>query len=145
MPSTRSPMIAGENSSVSDAATAFLGAIVVDEAAAPFAPQRRVIAARDQSGILQRDHRLVIVAIERPGLDLALVALSAVQQTVEGMKPMIAARADLAQPCLELIGREQRHSVISRPSSATSQPAASIRRRSAEPSTRMGFVLLMCK
>ena len=99
-----------------NAAVAVAFAVMVDEAAAPFPAQRRIVAARDQARILDRDHRLVIVAIERPGLDLALGALAAVQQAVERVQTVIALRPDVAQLRLELLRRHQLHSTISMPS-----------------------------
>src|SRR5262245_11929054 len=126
-----------------DAAVALAFAVMVDEAAAPFPPQRRIVAARDQAGIFDRDHRLVIVAVERPGLNLALGALAAVQQTVERMQTVVAPRPDVAQLRLEFLRGHQLHSTISIPSSAISHPARSTWSRSGEPSTRIGLVLLM--
>src|SRR5262249_60317820 len=76
------------------ASVAFVLAVVVDEAAAPFPGQRGVLAARDQARVLHRDHRLVVETVERPGLDLALAALAAVQQRVERVQAVIAPRAD---------------------------------------------------
>src|SRR5580700_8913521 len=133
----------GQPKPASDAALAFPLTIMVDEPMAPFAPHRWIVTARDQARILDRDHRLIIEAVERPGLDLALRASTAVQEAVERMQVMVARRADLAQPGLEVRRREQRHSTISRPSAATSKPAASTRRRSGDPSIRIGLVLLM--
>src|SRR5262249_52490337 len=72
----------GELEPAGDAAVSLMLAVVVDQPAAPFPPQRRVLAARDQARVLHRDHRLVIVAIERPGLHLAFAALDAMQQRV---------------------------------------------------------------
>jgi hypothetical protein len=77
---------------------------VIDEAAAPLPPDILVSAARDQARILHRDHRLVVIAVEGPGLDLALGALAAMEQVVERMQAMISPRADIAQSGLELIG-----------------------------------------
>ena len=119
-------------------------AVMVDQAAAPFAADVAVEAARDQARVLHRDHRLIVVAVERPGLDLALGAFAAMQQMMERMQAMIAPRADVAQSRFEFIGRQQ--CVIARssiPSSATSKPAASTVRRCGEPSIRIGLVLLM--
>ena len=115
----------GELEPARDAAVAFRFAVVVDEAASPFPPQRGVIAARDQARILHRDHGLVIITLERPGLDLAFRALAAVQERVERMQTMIAPRADVAQLRLEFLRRHQLHSTISMPSSAISQPLRS--------------------
>src|SRR5262249_28706391 len=138
------PAPVGELEPARDAAVAFALAVVVDEAAAPFPPQRGVVATRDQARILHRNHRLVVVAIERPGLNLAFGAFAAVQQRVEGVQPVIALRADRAQLRLELLRRQRLHSTISIPSSATSQPLRSTSTCSGDPSIRIGFVLLMC-
>src|SRR3954447_9082308 len=132
----------GERQPAGDAAIIFRPAIVIDQARAPFAPYGGIIAARDQTGVLHRDHRLVIVAIERPGLHLAFGQLAAMQQPMKWMQVMIAPGADVAQRGLELLRRHD-HSAISIPSSATSHPFAAMRRRSGEPSTRIGLVLLM--
>ena len=121
----------GELEPARDAALPRRGAVVIDQAAAPFAADFAVGAARDQARILHRDHRLVVIAVERPGLDLALGAFAAMQQMMERMQAMIAPRADVAQLRFEFVGREQcGHSSILIPSSATSKPAASTARRS---------------
>ena len=80
-------------------------AVVIDQPRAPFAPDRRIVAARDQARVLDRDHRLVVVAVQRPGLDLALGAFAAVQQLMERMQAVIAPRADVAQRRFQLVGR----------------------------------------
>src|SRR3954469_16764242 len=91
------PETVGELEPARDAAVAFLLAVMIVQARAPFAAYRAVLAARDQAGVLDRDHRLIIVAIERPGLHLAPGALAAVQQGVERMQAMITPGADVAQ------------------------------------------------
>jgi len=58
---------------------------MIDKTRAPFAAHGRILAARDQACILDGDHRLVIVAIKRPGLHLTFAALAAVQQRMERM------------------------------------------------------------
>ena len=95
----------GELEPARDAAFALALAVVIDEAAAPFAARRLILAARDQARVLDRDHGLIIVAVERPGLDLALAAFAAVQQLVERMQPVIAPRADVAQRGFQLLRR----------------------------------------
>ena len=90
------PKAIGQMQPSRNAAVAFALAVVVDEARPPFAPHRGVLAARDQARVLDRDHRLVVVTVERPGLDLALTASAAVQQLVEGVQPVIAPRPDVA-------------------------------------------------
>ena len=121
------PEPVGELEPARDAAVAFMLAVMIVQARAPLAAHVRVLAARDQARVLQRDHRLVIVAVERPGLHLSLGALAAVQQAVERMQAMIALRADVAQLGLEFVRRHQLHRRISSPSAATSHPAASTR------------------
>src|SRR6185312_13834872 len=115
-------------------------AVMIDQPRTPFAADRAVVTARNQARVLDRDHRLIIVAVERPGLDLALGALPAVQQFVERMQAVIAARADVAQRSFQFVGGQELHSAISMPSKATSHPADSTRRRSGAPSTRIGLV-----
>jgi hypothetical protein len=63
---------------------------------APFLPDTAVAEPRDHDGVLQRNRALVIIAIERPGLDLALVQLAAVQQPVKRMQAVIPRRTDVA-------------------------------------------------
>src|SRR5580700_2184051 len=138
------PEPVGEFQPARDAAFAVALAVVIDEAAAPFAPRRLILAAGDQARVLDRDHRLIIVAVERPGLDLALGAFAAVQELVERMQPVIPPRADVAERGFKLLRRHQLHNATSMPSSAISQPAATTRPCSGEPSIRIGLVLLMC-
>ncbi len=83
-------------------------AVMVDDAAAPFAAQLRGRQLADSAwASLIGNHRLVIVAVERPGLDLLARKLAAVQQLVERMKMVVAHRADGAQLRLELVRRQQ--------------------------------------
>ena len=119
-------------------------AVMVDDARGAIrgaAPDRR--SARSGVRVLDRDHRLVIVAVERPGLHLRLRELAAMQQVMERMKVVVARRADGAQRRLQFARLHEFHSAISMLSYATSKPASSTRRRSDEPSSRTGLVLLM--
>src|SRR5690242_2242455 len=137
------PEPVGELEPARNAAVALGIAVVIVQARAPLAPYARVLAAGDQACVLDRDHRLIVVAIERPSLDLALGAFPAVQQSVERMQAVITLRADVAQLGFQLFRRHQFHRTISSPSAATSHPAAVTRSRSGEPSIRIGLVLLM--
>ena len=58
--------------------------------AAPRSSQRD-----DQRRVLHRDAALVVVAVERPGLDLAPGQLAAVQQAMERVQDVVALGADL--------------------------------------------------
>ena len=121
-------------------------AVVVEHAVHPFAPQLAVVHAAHQGGVLARHAGLVAVAVERPGLHLALVELAAVQQAMERVLVVVALGADLADGRLQL-GRvviRRAHRRISMPSKATSQPARSTARRSGPPSRSAGLELFMC-
>src|SRR4051794_12691716 len=137
------PQSAGQLEPARDAAVVLALPIMIVQAAPPLAPDRAVFAARNQARILDWDQRLIIIAIECPGLHLALGAFATVQQPVKRMQAMIALRTDIAQLGFQLIGCHQLHSLISSPSAAISKPASSTCRRSGEPSTRIGLVLLM--
>src|SRR5262249_13450524 len=92
-----------------DAAVALAGAVVVDEARAPLAAQCRVVATRDQGRVLQGDRCLVVVAVQRPGLDLATGTFAAVQQPMKRMQAMVAPRADVAERRFETVARNGFH------------------------------------
>jgi hypothetical protein len=110
------PQDVGQAEPARNAAIAFAGPVVIDKPLAPHAPERRIITARDQARILVRYPRLVVVAIERPGLHLALRASAAMQELMERMQPVIALGAEIAQRRFQSLGRKQSHSVNSMPS-----------------------------
>ena len=89
------PQALGELDPAVDAAVGFVFAVVIDDALAPNAAQRRILDARQDGGVLDRDRRLVIIAVERPGLELNLAAPSLMHQPVQRMQIVIARRADL--------------------------------------------------
>src|SRR5450631_4382236 len=97
--------------------------------------------------VLDWDHRLIIVAIERPGLDFFIGALAAVQPAMEAMQIMVALGPDLAQAGFEFVAgqglRGNAHREISMPSWAMSQPARAASKRWGESSISTGFVLLI--
>src|SRR6266849_1851208 len=134
----------GELEPARNAAFAGCIAVVVDKAATPLAPYVPIKAARDQARVLHRDHGLVVVAVERPGLDLTLGAFAAMEQMMERMQAVVAPRPDVTQLGFQLFrGQQCRHNSILIPSSATSKTAASTARRWDEPSIRIGLVLLI--
>ena len=79
-------------------------AVVIEHAVHPFAPQLAVERAAHQGGVLARHARLVAVAVERPGLHLALVELAAVQEAMEGVLVVVALGADRADGRFQLGG-----------------------------------------
>jgi len=79
-------------------------AVMVDEAAAPFAADVAILATADQAGILQRNAGLIVIAVERPCLHLAFGALAGMKPVMERMQAVIAPGADVAQCGLECIG-----------------------------------------
>jgi len=73
------------------------------------------MAAAHQGGVLARHGGLIAVAVERPGLHLALVEFAAVQQLMEGMLVVIALGANGAKLLLEFLGaHDLGHSITSR-------------------------------
>ena len=96
----------GEHQPALDAAFLAAGAIVVENAMHPFAAQLAVVHPADEGGVLARHAGLVAVAVESPGLHLALVELAAVQKAMEGMLVVVALGADRADGRLQLLGCE---------------------------------------
>ena len=96
--SVREPEPAG------DAAVIRALAVMVDEAAAPFAADVAILATADQAGILQRNAGLIVIAVERLCLHLAFGALAGMKPVMERMQAVIAPGADVAQRGLECIG-----------------------------------------
>ncbi len=138
------PKPAGQAEPALDAALILAIAVVIDQPASPIASQVRIAATRDQVGVLDGDHRLIVVAVERPGLDLTLGAPTAMQKMMERMQAVVAAAPDVPQSRLKFVfGQRTRHSATSSPSSAISQPLLITCACSGDPSTRMGLVLLM--
>jgi hypothetical protein len=79
-------------------------AVVILDAVPPFDPCGAVAEPGDHHRVLERDRALVEIAVQRPGLHLSLVELSAMQQPVEWMQIVIARGADVAEHRFELIG-----------------------------------------
>src|SRR5690606_19339744 len=84
-----------------DAALAADLAVMVLDAVAPFEARGAVAEARQDDGVLDRDGALIIEAVERPGLNLPLVQLAAVQKLMERMEVVVARGADIAKPRLQ--------------------------------------------
>jgi hypothetical protein len=91
---------------------------MVDDPPAPFPAQRRRRQARDQIGVLCRNPGLIVITVERPGLDLSAVELAVAHQVMKRMAVVVALLADLPQGILELrAGKQGRgHSLTSIPS-----------------------------
>ncbi len=69
-------------------------AVVIDDALAPGETERRIFAAGEDSGVFDGNVFLIVVAIQRPGLELAASELAFVHQQVEGVLMVIALGAD---------------------------------------------------
>src|SRR5579859_6884528 len=132
-----------------DSAGVFAVAVVIEDAFAPRNTKRGVLAARQNRRVFDGDVRLVVVAIEGPGLQLPARELAFVHQQVERMLVVIALFADgvesgdkflLAEGDFVLAGF---HKEMVRPSWGISRASSGIARGSGESSSRMGFVLLM--
>src|SRR5712692_7495135 len=123
-------------------------AVVIRDPLAPDATKLRIVAARQDNRILDRDDALVVVAIEGPGLQLSAAQFAIMHKQVKRMPVVIALLADLPQGGAKLVHRVQRpvlrvHNVKWHPSSASSHPESRTARYSAPASLSMGFVLLM--
>ena len=78
-------------------------AVVIVDAMDPFAAQLAVVRAAHEGGVLARHGFLIAIAVERPGRDLALVELAAVQHLMERMEVVIAHGADSADLALRIL------------------------------------------
>src|SRR5262245_64692476 len=130
-------------------------AVMIQEPVHPRAAQLAVGHPAHERGILARHGGLIAVAVECPGLNLALVQLAPVEQAVEGVLVVVALGSNLADRRLERFGchglahhglahHGLAQSAISMPSQAISQPAASTVARSGLSSRRAGLELFMC-
>src|SRR5580704_3918164 len=72
-------------------------AVVIDDSFAPGAAEIGIFATRENGRIFNRDAALIVVAIERPSLELAASELAFVHSQVERMAMVIAFFADLAE------------------------------------------------
>src|SRR5436305_526227 len=86
----------GEFEPARDPAILVGATVMIDQPAPPFATQCRIWAACNQAGVLHRYHGLVVVAVERPGLDLSFAALTSVEQGVKRMVAVIPPGAEIA-------------------------------------------------
>src|SRR5579859_1645233 len=132
-----------------DSALLVVIAVVIDQAFAPRDAKDGIVAARKQCGILDRNAALIVVAIERPRLQLPARERSFMHQRMKRVLMVITLFADRRKSGNEFGFRQRRlfgrvHSCISMPSWAISKPASSTARRSALSSIKIGFVLLMC-
>src|SRR6476659_5857193 len=111
------PQAVGKRQPAPNATVALAFPVMVNDALAPDSAQLRIAHSREDRSVLDGDHALVAIAIERPCLYLAAAELSRVQQLVEGMQVVITLAADCTQAFFELSGTQQpRHSSISIPS-----------------------------
>jgi hypothetical protein len=99
---------------------------MVHDAMDPVAPELAIMAAAHQGRVLARHGGLVAVAVERPGLHLALIQLSAMQQLMEGMLVVVALGADGAKLLLKLLGtHDLGHGIASRVAQCLARKSAS--------------------
>ena len=91
-----------------DAAGSCAVAIVIEDALAPRQAKGRIFAAREDRGVFDGDAALIVVAIERPGLQLAAREFAFVHQRMKWMLVVIALFADGVKAGDEVGFREQR-------------------------------------
>ena len=85
-------------------ALTFPGPVVIDHALRPLAAQLRVDDPGHERRVLDGDPALVVVAIERPGLELPASEAAFAHQHVEGVLVVVALGADREQAQLECLG-----------------------------------------
>ena len=98
----------GQHQPALDAAGFFAEAVVIVDAVNPFAAQFAIVHAAHEGGVLARHRLLIAVAVERPGGDLSLLQLAAVQQLMELVLVVIALGADGADRGFEFGARKRR-------------------------------------
>ncbi len=81
-----------------DTAALFPAAVVILDPLAPGPPDRDVLAARHESGILQRNAALVVEPVDHPSAHLRHRASATMQHAVKRMLVVIARSTDGAQP-----------------------------------------------
>ena len=69
-------------------------AVVIEDALAPGEAEGGIFGAREDCGVFNGDAALVVVAVERPGLELAAGEFAFVHQEMEGMFVVVALFAD---------------------------------------------------
>src|SRR5215472_7966451 len=120
--------------------------VMVHNALTPGAAEFRILAAREDDRIFDRNPALIVVAIERPRLHLPAAQLSLVHHQMKRMLMVISFFSHGAQAHPQLFRSQNRWVVggyrsTRHPSSAISQPAARTSRYSAPDSSSMGLVL----
>src|SRR5262249_6067410 len=101
------PKAVGELEPTRDASFAGRSAVVIDETTAPLPPDVRIRTARNQARVLYRNHGLIVVTVECPGLNLALGAFAAMKHVMERVQPVVAPRPYIAQLRFQFLGRQQ--------------------------------------
>src|SRR5207245_162323 len=86
---------------------AVLGVVVLD-AMDPHPPERRILGLRQDDRVLDRDPRLIVVAVEYPLLELSLGQLAVVHEHMIAMMVVVAALALLPDPLDDLRPRQRR-------------------------------------
>jgi hypothetical protein len=80
---------------------------MVENALAPDAAKCGIITLGEQERVFDRDATLVVVAIERPGLQLATGELAFVHAQMKRMTMMVACLTNRAQTVLQILPGEK--------------------------------------
>src|SRR5580658_580846 len=89
-----------------DSTLAPLVAVVIHNAFAPDAAERRIGRARKNDRVLDRNDRLIVIPIQRPGLQLSAAKLAFVHEQMKRMLMVITLLADLAQRRAQFLKRK---------------------------------------
>ncbi len=133
----------GEGEPLLEAAFAGALSVVVVDPAYPLPAEGRALRLAEDDPVLERNARLVVVAVAHPGPKLGGAEPAFVHAQVERVAVVVPLGQDLAQPGFEPGRGGRAHTSSSRPSSAISTPAARTQARSLPRASRIGFVLLM--
>src|SRR5262249_33763722 len=96
----------GQDQPALDAAFLLAEPVMVHDAMDPIAAKLAVVTTAHQRRVLPRHRRLIAVAVESPGLYLALVQLAAMQQLMKRMLVVVTLGADGAQLLLQFFGAQ---------------------------------------
>src|SRR5664279_3424991 len=81
-------------------------AVVIDNAFPPDAAERRIRGTRKNDRVFDRNNRLVVITVQRPGLQLSAAEFAFVHEQVKRMFVVITLFADLAQRRTQFFERE---------------------------------------
>src|SRR5580658_2601918 len=137
----------GELNPLFNAPNSFAIAVMVHDALSPGAPEGWIVALGKYERIFNGNVALVVIAVQRPGLNLSPRQRSRVHPKMEGVAMVVTSFAHSLQALAQLLGREQgvfRNEFVfqlhSHPSFPIRQPESSTSLRSLLRGSSTGLV-----